>query len=92
MMRDSVTNTSKYVFIGRTSGNGFVFSYRNGPSQNAVSMTLGSHPLPYWVRLKKNGNQYTVFTSTNGLAWTQEGTISLVFGTAVYANESHRLG
>lgn len=81
MMRDSISNTSKYVFIGRTSGNGFVFSYRNGYLQPATTVTLPSHPVPYWIRLKKIGTQYTAYTSADGLSWHQEATISLGFGT-----------
>ena len=40
MFRDSVSNTSRFVFIGTTNGNGIVFEYRSTPGGATTIITV----------------------------------------------------
>jgi hypothetical protein len=84
MFRDSISNTSRFVFIGTTSGNGIVFMYRSTPGGPTTTITVAGLNAPYWVELVKSGTQYTAFISPTGAAnsWVQVGTpVDLGFGS-----------
>lgn len=85
MFRDSVSNTSRFVFIGTTNGNGIVFEYRSTPGGATTVITVANIAAPYWVELNKSGTQYTAYISATGLqnSWVQVGTtVDLGFGNA----------
>jgi F5/8 type C domain/Secretion system C-terminal sorting domain/Fibronectin type III domain len=85
MFRDSVSNTSRFIFIGTTSTNGIVLEYRtNAGGPATVTMVPGINA-PYWVELNKNGTQYTAYISATGLSgsWVQVGSpVDLSFGNS----------
>ncbi|MGC4037047.1 MAG: discoidin domain-containing protein [Chitinophagaceae bacterium] len=89
MFRDSVSNTSRFVFVGTTNANGIVFEYRTTPGGATTQVTITNIKAPYWVELVKSGTQYTAYISPSGGAntWTQIGTtINGGFGnSATYA-------
>jgi F5/8 type C domain/Secretion system C-terminal sorting domain/Fibronectin type III domain len=85
MFRDSVSNTSRFIFIGTTSANGIVMEYRTIAGGPATVITVPGINAPYWLELNKNGTQYTAYISPTGLAgsWVQVGTVvDLGFGSS----------
>ena len=85
MFRDSISNTSRFVFIGTTNGNGIVFEYRSIAGGATTAITIPNIAAPYWVELNKSGTQYTAYISATGLlnSWVQVGTtVDLGFGNA----------
>ncbi|MBS1598286.1 MAG: discoidin domain-containing protein [Bacteroidetes bacterium] len=87
MIRDSLSNTSKFAFIGLVKGGGVVFKYRSAsaPGGSTTTVNVAGPQVPYWVKLKKLGTQFTAFSSQTGLSnsWTQVGpsAVNLTFGT-----------
>jgi len=84
MFRDSISNTSRFVFLGTTSGNGIVFMYRTTPGGPATTVTVPNLTAPYWIELVKSGSQYTAFISPTGAqnTWLPVGTaVDAGFGT-----------
>jgi hypothetical protein len=84
MIRDSVSNTARFAFVGTTSSNGAFFEYRSGPGGNTTTISLPSIAAPYWVKLLKNGTTYSAYVSPSGISntWTQIGmAIDLGFGS-----------
>merc|ERR1712137_286196 len=71
MFRESLAPDSKFTFMVIPSG-GNAYSYfrlnDGGPVSNSAS--AGTLRPPQWVRLVKEGDIYTSYTSTNGIAWT----------------------
>jgi hypothetical protein len=66
--------------------NGAVFQTRatNGASTATIaSATTGVWP-PYWVRLRRAGNQFTAFVSPDGSNWTQIGSQTITLGATVF--------
>ncbi len=85
MFRDSVSNTSRFAFIGTTNSSGIVFEYRSSSGGPTTVITIPSISAPYWVALNKSGTQYTAYISATGQqnSWIQIGTtVDLGFGNA----------
>ncbi len=86
MARESLDAGSRNVFVGATSGEGWRMSRRattNGDSPH--SYKAGSVAFPNaWVRLRRVGNTFTGFYSTNGTSWTQMSQFSLSLPSTVY--------
>jgi hypothetical protein len=86
MMKQSLSNTAPFAFVGVTSGSGAFFVYRMTDGGNAVTTYLPGIKAPYYVQLQKTGTQYAGFVSPTGTAgtWVQIGsTIDLSFGSSV---------
>jgi hypothetical protein len=80
MVRDSLTNTSRFAYIAYMS-NKFVFVYRSQPSASATTITVpGTFTLPYFVKISKSGTVYSAYISPDGNAWTAVGSQDLNFG------------
>ncbi len=46
---------------------------------------LGSGGGPYWVKLVRIGNQFTGFSSADGVNWNQIATVSLAMSANAFA-------
>ncbi|MGC2334142.1 MAG: IPT/TIG domain-containing protein, partial [Candidatus Acidiferrales bacterium] len=74
LMADSIYWASDFYFQARTS----VGSY-----ESTQAYTSGS--VPCWLQVVRNGNSFSVYTSPNGLDWTQLGsTETISMATDVY--------
>ena len=84
MMRDSITDISRYIFIGKTGDNHLLLIYRSAPGAAATTILAPNPTNANFFRLNKVGATYTAYyglTSTG--PWTQMGPsqINLNFGT-----------
>ncbi|MDP2671861.1 MAG: Ig-like domain-containing protein [bacterium] len=86
MMRESTAQGAKNVFVAVTPGHGIAFQYRNSTNASAVYVnpnTSCSFP-NCWLRLKRTVNTYTAYKSSNGVSWTQVGSVSFPMNNTVY--------
>lgn len=86
MMKESLSNTAPFAFVGVTSGSGAFFMYRMTDGANAVTTYMPGIKAPYYLQLQKTGTQYAGFVSPTGTAgtWVQIGsTIDLGFGSSL---------
>ncbi len=84
MMRDSITDISRFVFIGKTGDNQLLLIYRSTPGGVATSLLAPNPTNAHYFRLLKAGTSYSAFYgSTNAGPWTPFGptAINLNFGT-----------
>jgi hypothetical protein len=82
MMRDSVTDISRFIFVGRTGNNQLAFSYRSTSGGRAVSMLMPNSNNSNYFRIVKVGTQYAAYYG-NSVAgpWSQIGaSLDLGFG------------
>jgi hypothetical protein len=58
-----------------TTGHGLAFTFRRQDVQAAITefgdQRYGPRQFPTWLRLQREGNQFTPFTSADGFGWTQ---------------------
>jgi F5/8 type C domain/Secretion system C-terminal sorting domain/Fibronectin type III domain len=83
MVRDSLTNTSRFAFLGSV-GNGYnmIFEYRDQASSPVTTINIpGHYSLPYWMKISKSGTQYKAYISADNIIWSQvSGLVELHFG------------
>ncbi len=85
MMRDELTNTSRFAYIAITSGAGAQFIYRSQPNGPATVVQGPVVNAPYYLALKKLGTVYSAYVSPSGVTgtWTLVGSKDLGFGNGV---------
>ena len=79
MIRETTAANSTYAFMLVTPGSGIAFQRRLTTGANAVGTTV-SGSAPAWVRVKRAGNVFTGYRSTDGVTWIQVGTATIAMG------------
>src|SRR5258707_12103182 len=51
---------------------------RTSTGASSSYQSLGSGALPYWVKLARSGNVFTMYSSADGVNWVQLGTTHTV--------------
>lgn len=98
MIRESVGASSRYAYTLVSGANGVAFQYRQttGGAAGPGGVFDKTTRAPYWVRLRRIGNRFTAYVSTDGQSWRQQGdSISVTMGATVHAGlavTSHRDG
>ena len=85
MLRADAANNAPYVMLALTGHAGAVFQYRTTSGGTATLSTVAPAPAPsypYWLKLNKNANTITAYTSPDGSAWTQVGQTTVDVGTS----------
>lgn len=86
MIREDLSASARNAFLGFTPNFGVVMQRR--ATAGAASETAGgggsSSTTPRWLRLTRVGSTITGFQSTDGVAWTPVGTITLPLPSSVF--------
>jgi regulation of enolase protein 1 (concanavalin A-like superfamily) len=70
MIRESMAPGARHVFASISAARGGVMSWRERYSDEAqVSLDGGAGP-GWWLKLKRDGNQFSAFKSRNAMRWT----------------------
>jgi regulation of enolase protein 1 (concanavalin A-like superfamily) len=94
MIRESLDAGSKHACMYITIGNGAAFEYRTATDHAAASSTVSGIQAPYWVKLVRQGDVLTGYTSPDGVAWSQLGSqtvsmnVNVQVGMAVASSQS----
>ena len=86
MIRDTLANNSKQIFMGMTGSNAYRWVRRTttGGSTTTTNSSTGTVPNT-WVRLVRSGTTITAYKSTNGTSWTTVGsTTNMTFAATCY--------
>ncbi|MHC4742328.1 MAG: DUF1349 domain-containing protein, partial [Planctomycetota bacterium] len=85
MIRNELVDTSVHAqIISRPGTAGGSFQWRPVAGAGSSSASYGDPDTPVWVRIVREGNTFTGFTSTDGSAWTQRGSTTIDMATNVY--------
>jgi hypothetical protein len=83
MMRDSLSITSRFMFVGLQSSGQILLVYRSTPGGSTNSVTVSGFTAPYFVKINKTGTQYAAYVSPDGNTWTPVGaSVDLGFGSS----------
>jgi fibronectin type 3 domain-containing protein len=74
MIRESLISGADNAFIAVTPGNGVTWQYRTTAGGGSGNNNTTGLIAPYWVKLVRSGNTFTGYRSSDGVAWTQQGT------------------
>jgi hypothetical protein len=86
MARESLAPESRHVTIGVTASGRGVLSWRDEPGGEARLQPLGGWRVPCWLRLKREGDLFSVYHSPNGIQWR------LIEKRPVRMNPAYNLG
>ncbi|MDO1451601.1 SBBP repeat-containing protein [Rhodocytophaga aerolata] len=81
MIREDLTATSSFVAVATNPSN-TNFMYRQGAGTPGYKSVPGT--APRWIKLSRNGNNFTSFYSADGVSWMQIGTITITMGSNIY--------
>jgi glucuronoarabinoxylan endo-1,4-beta-xylanase len=84
MIRDSLGANSTHAFMCVTPGNGVAFQYRSSTGGSSSNNNTTGPTAPYWVKLVRNGNTFTGYSSPDGVNWTQQGTVTFTMASTAY--------
>src|SRR5439155_49962 len=85
MIRESLTAGSKYALAGKAANNQIAVLHYRADNLDTYSQTGSTYlALPMWVKLLRQGNVFTAYGSSDGVTWTQAGTVTLTMGSSVW--------
>ena len=79
VVRESTDADSRQVHVAATQSEGLQFAYRatDGGTTNTFANYVNPVTYPIWVRLTRAGDSFTAYHSTDGVSWTQAGSINV---------------
>jgi len=83
MMRESLVPGSRNVMVHLSTGNGNRFQHRTTTGGSSVSSGAGSGSRS-WIRLVRVGNNFTGFSSDDGVTWVQLGSTTMTMPANLY--------
>ena len=85
MMREHLGADSRCVMVGVTPSRGGFFLFREMETGHALVQPQPGLAAPCWVKLKREGNEFTAYKSVNGCRWTLAGKTSVPMREDCYA-------
>ena len=84
MIRESLTGSAAHASMFATGSSGWTFQRRlaGGGTSDQTSGPSGS--APGWVKLDREGNLFSAYTSTDGSTWTLVGTDTIAMPATIY--------
>mgnify|MGYP000648687425 CR=1 FL=1 len=95
MVRESLAANARHAMAVMTPGYGYAFQRRVETGGTSTTTGYGGVSAPYWVRLVRQGNNFSAYRSADGNAWKWVGTQAMAMGTPAYlglAVTSHNNG
>ncbi len=85
MIRESLDTNSKNAFLALNRNNGLTYQYRTSVGDGTANIATASASFPVYLKLKRTGNEFEAFMSTDGENWTKTGsTQTIEMGSKVY--------
>jgi len=84
MIRESLDANARNAFVLVSPERGRAFQKRTTPGGNTTRTLGGSGTAPVWLRLVRQGSQFTGYLSADGTSWTRTGTATINMTAAVY--------
>ncbi len=83
MMRESLAAGAKEASVHVTPANGVVMTFRTATGAASDGFfTSGS--APQWLKLVRSGGTFTSYKSSDGVTWSQVGTMTISMASTIY--------
>jgi fibro-slime domain-containing protein len=97
MIREKLTGNSKHATVLRpySAANGIKLQFRRSDGAITIDSTLTPYQDAYWIRIKRAGNNFTAYRSSNGSSWVPVDSRTIPMTDSVYvglAVTSHNSG
>lgn len=77
MIRETLDTGSTMANLNVTPSNGVTWVYRSATSGSTSGSRTAGLVAPYWVRVVRSGSIFTGYFSSDGVNWTQQGTVTI---------------
>src|SRR2546426_8132214 len=77
MVRETLNAGANHVYVFDYSSTIYM-TERTSTGASSSYQSLGSGALPYWIKLARSGNAFTMYSSADGVNWLQLGTSQTV--------------
>src|SRR2546426_719106 len=77
MVRETLNAGADHVYVFDYSSTIYM-TERTSTGASSSYQSLGSGALPYWIKLARSGNVFTMYSSADGVNWLQLGTSQTV--------------
>ena len=84
MIRETLNAGSTMANINVTPSNGVTWVYRSTTGGATSGGRTAGLVAPYWVRVVRSGSTFTGYYSSDGVTWTQQGTVTISMASNVY--------
>ncbi len=84
MMRESLKSDARNVLLAVTPGRGGAFQWREASGEATHVLPKRDLFAPYWIKLKRQGDELTGYKSRNGRSWIVVEKISLPMTEEIY--------
>jgi hypothetical protein len=85
MLRETLSAGSRQADVIVSPSKGIAMQYRSATGGSSASAGALAGAAPGWVRLVRRGNSITGFWSTDGLNFTQVGTLTMPLNPTIFA-------
>jgi sucrose-6-phosphate hydrolase SacC (GH32 family) len=73
MIRKDLTDSAPGLYLGMTQTGALTWQHRDSAGGSTVATAASTTPAAPWLRITRNGDVFTAYTSADGSAWTQVG-------------------
>ena len=84
MIRETLNANARNAFMMLMPEYGVFLQSRATQGGETTRLTGRAGAAPVWLRLVRQGNQFTGYVSTNGTSWTTAGTVTINMTAAAY--------
>ena len=84
MIRETLDPAAKEAAILITPGSGILFQRRFSTGGATTQTAAPGFTVPYWLKLKRAGNTFTSYYSSNGINWTRLKADTVTMGANAY--------
>ncbi|QEE30737.1 DUF1349 domain-containing protein [Terriglobus albidus] len=84
MIRETLATGSTMANINVTPANGVTWVTRTTTGSATSGSRTAGLVAPYWVRVVRNGSTFTGYYSSDGVTWTQQGTVTISMASSAY--------
>jgi fibronectin type 3 domain-containing protein/regulation of enolase protein 1 (concanavalin A-like superfamily) len=85
MMRENLTGGSRHVFMMLDGNNNTNFASRaTAGGTTALAGGTASQTVPRWLRIVRSGDTFTGYRSSDGVSWTQQGSVTIAMNSTIY--------
>jgi regulation of enolase protein 1 (concanavalin A-like superfamily) len=84
MIRESLAANARNAFLFVTPGSGRAFQSRSKTGGSTTRGTTSAGTAPVWLRLVREGSQFTGYVSANGTSWTAAGSATISMTSSAY--------
>ncbi len=81
MIRETAASNSRHAMVAVTATNGVVMQSRSSAGGSSASIAGAKVAAPVWLKIGRTGNVFTGWSSSDGVTWTQIGTVTIAMGS-----------